>query len=549
MYHRRKRDLTILENRLNDKIHIGSIQAFEEHIREHEMAIIKLKRARNSLLNVSRLPPEILGNIFSRNVAFKDRPKSSLNEEEGWISKDTFGGLEERSHNFLLVCHRWFEVSSRTPEVWSFWGNNLQDWKKLHPRYPTAPVDLVLDGELVTTSDFDDVHQMRHTLQDRAEKDKIRRIHIKSKSSELLKAILAFTSGGEIRPSSVESIVIINEDEDVLTDISDFFIHHRFPKLHHFMLDECQISSWDVIVGRTSALTTLHLGLTAATQHPTTSQLFSILSSNPSLRELCLGLYTLPYDTDKSSSRVSLTQLDKLELAGPPKRVFDLLRRLDHPTNMRRLELDLHPCQFDDVPGIIGPYIREYLHRHPKSRSGLGLSVSDFAWNTSVQIGNVSGMDSFQQTRMETFVELSFGLENEFETERATLDIISCISREEICYLQVYGSPMMALGDMSIRLPHLKALHVGRYDLDATFPDPTSGMDQDIFPSLRRITLEYAGPIGSDWVSLTTFLHRRAFSGNRLDLLETIGIHPTYPGVEEDIRSVVREFRRIVDKF
>ncbi|KAF9782955.1 hypothetical protein BJ322DRAFT_1073586 [Thelephora terrestris] len=115
---------------LSNEIGIGTIRSVEQQIKEHEMAIIRLKRVRNSLLNVSRLPPEILGDIFCRNVTFKG----------------LFGGLGKGSHNFLLVCHHWFEVASCTPDLWSFWGNNLRDWTKLHLRYPTSPVDLVLDG-------------------------------------------------------------------------------------------------------------------------------------------------------------------------------------------------------------------------------------------------------------------------------------------------------------------------------------------------------------------------------------------------------------------
>ena len=72
-------DPTDLENRLTGEINIDSIRALDEQIKEHEKAAIKLKRARNSLLNVSKLPPEVLGKIFCWNVTFKD----------------DFGGLEK----------------------------------------------------------------------------------------------------------------------------------------------------------------------------------------------------------------------------------------------------------------------------------------------------------------------------------------------------------------------------------------------------------------------------------------------------------------------
>ena len=116
---------------MSNEINTKSILDLDKQIMGQETSIIKPKRTRNSLLNVSRIPAEILGGIFLWNN----------------VSWGTFGALEKRSHNFLLVCNYWFEVASSTAELWSFWGNNLEDWKKHNLRYPTAPLDLVLDGE------------------------------------------------------------------------------------------------------------------------------------------------------------------------------------------------------------------------------------------------------------------------------------------------------------------------------------------------------------------------------------------------------------------
>ena len=99
---------------MSGEANIDSIRALDDQIREHEKALAQLRRSRNSLLNVRRLPPEAPGNIFHWNV----------------MLVDDFGGLEKGSHNFLLVCHHWFEVASCSPELWSFWGNTLKDWKR-----------------------------------------------------------------------------------------------------------------------------------------------------------------------------------------------------------------------------------------------------------------------------------------------------------------------------------------------------------------------------------------------------------------------------------
>ncbi|KAF9785396.1 hypothetical protein BJ322DRAFT_827523 [Thelephora terrestris] len=172
------------------EVNIDYIRALEEQIREHETAIIKLKRARNSVLNVSKLPPEILGEIFRWNATLK---------------RD-FGPLEKRSHNFLLVCHHWFEVASRTPDVWSCWGTHLEDWTRRHLRHPTVPLDLVFN------SDFEDYRladNLSNALQDRAARDTIRRVHLRTRGSSFMGSILSpLASCDAIRTSSVESVAL-----------------------------------------------------------------------------------------------------------------------------------------------------------------------------------------------------------------------------------------------------------------------------------------------------------------------------------------------------
>ena len=66
------------------EVNLNSVCALEEQIREHEKIAIRLKHVRNSLLNVSKLPPEVLGRFFHWNVTLKG----------------DFGGLDEGSHNF-----------------------------------------------------------------------------------------------------------------------------------------------------------------------------------------------------------------------------------------------------------------------------------------------------------------------------------------------------------------------------------------------------------------------------------------------------------------
>lgn len=50
-------------NRMGHEVNVDSIHASEKRIGEHQRAVIELKRARNSLVNVSKLPPKILSSI------------------------------------------------------------------------------------------------------------------------------------------------------------------------------------------------------------------------------------------------------------------------------------------------------------------------------------------------------------------------------------------------------------------------------------------------------------------------------------------------------
>jgi len=242
------RNLTKLENRLSGEINIESILTLDEQIKEYEATLKNLKRARNSLLNISKLPPEVLGNIFRWNVTL-----------EG-----DFGGLVKRSHNFLLVCHHWFKVASSTPELWSFWGNTPGDWVRWCRHSGIAPLDLVLDVDYDEEESLNRIALFHNIvfdiLRDRVTRDTIRRIHLKSTDSELLNAVIfpLTTNSEELQPSSVESFILRNEG-DGLVDISDLFTRHCYPRLQHLKLENCTASSWDLIAPRVTTLTSANV--------------------------------------------------------------------------------------------------------------------------------------------------------------------------------------------------------------------------------------------------------------------------------------------------
>ena len=272
---------------MDRETNIDSIRALEEQIRDHERAVIKLRRTRNSLLNVSKLPPEVLGGIFHRNVALKG----------------DFDGLDKESHNFLLVCRRWFEVASRTPELWSFWGNTPEDWGRWCRRLGTAPLDLVLNVGCCDVLRF--TTPLRNVLQDRVTQDAIRSLHLTSEDPGSLTFTIALLAAncGEPRSNGAESLILRSQNS-MPVDVSDLFTHYRFPTLRCLDLTNCTISSWDHLPRETSFLTTLVLDFSHQSPTPTTSQLLSILASNPALRKVGLLRRAVPDCGEDSSFRV-----------------------------------------------------------------------------------------------------------------------------------------------------------------------------------------------------------------------------------------------------
>ena len=84
----------VSQTAIDPEIDLDSIRPLDKQIEEHERAIIRLKRTRNSLLNVSTLlPPEILGGIFHWNVIPPDGDFGELSKNSYDSSSFDIAGL------------------------------------------------------------------------------------------------------------------------------------------------------------------------------------------------------------------------------------------------------------------------------------------------------------------------------------------------------------------------------------------------------------------------------------------------------------------------
>jgi len=523
--------LTRFHGRQMDReINLDSILALEKQIEEHqghEKTIIRLKRARNSLLNVSTfLPPEILGSIFRWNV----------------IRDGDFGGLPKDSHNFLLVCHHWFEVASCTLELWSFWGNTVQDWARQHDRFETAPLDLVLEKH--PSCDLDD--NLRNALQDRAARNLVRRVHIRGiEAVGFLNSVISslVTEGEGTQSNDVESFIVDNFDGSPV-DVSAFFSRYRLPKLQCLRLMGCTISSWDVVRSYTMALTTLELRDIRKSPILSLPQLLSILSSNPLLQNLVLSPSSVPdvNVSDGPSPQVPLRHLKRLRLNSDFCPALGLLNQLQLPDKMDNLRMSLYGCSHSDISHL-GHFLGDLVQRRGFPGGGLELLAYPGV-SFDLNVGDThKGYDSADAV---WFVEVSGSMNVELEDEAADqlcFDLISHIPLEQVTSLQT-RLPILRSEELCVGMRNLIYLHLGGTDLSTWFVEPEilgHHTLEDFLPRLARIVLIEPYLSGGDWSPLANFLSRRAAVGNRISSLKLSSGHLQMDeGVVESIECVVK---------
>jgi hypothetical protein len=497
---------------MDQETNLNSIRVLEKERQKHERAIIRLKRAQNSLLNVSKLPPEILGIIFHWSA----------------IPGGDFNQLPAASHNFLLVCRYWYRVARKTPSLWVFWGTSIHDWKRWHARCKTAPLNLVLWS--CWCDKLGD--ELRDALQDCAARDVIRRICLEGLVTEgVFESIISsiIIEGEEPRPISLDSLQLWNRCRPSI-DLSDLFSRYHFPKLQRLELLRSSVP-WDLLGLRTSSLTTLSLTTdNGQLPLPTMSQMLLILSANPNLRSLTLENDSVPRaNSDGSTVQIRLRHLETLRLSSTFHRVFRLLDHLEHPDEMDDLRLFLSGCP-SNLLQTLGPYLGNHVRRESADKlhltaycsPGFHVEVGDF-WN--VRVGGRG-----QAIGIEEQIGLCF-------------DLITLIPQERVVSFAT-DLPILRSEELCVRMHDLTHLRLTDVDIPDSFTVPAAQethMFRNALPSLSSITISGVAP-EVDWSPLTQFLAGRTAEGNRI---HSLALHDC-PQMTEDVAESVR---RLVGKF
>lgn len=499
------------------EVNLESIRALEKQIEERIGDTIELKRARNSLLNISILvPPEILGEIFFWILA---RPDPALHPDSH------FDGFCQGSHNFLLVCRHWARVASRTPEIWSFWGNTLLEWKKWHHRHPmNAPLALELTSyDVDMYFSFDDA--LENKLRECARRGTIRQVHLYSDRPNLLTSIISSltprTEGVHLR--SIESINLEwlgLEDTGIPESvISSFFSRIHLPRLRSLMFLDVSGVPWGHLAQQTTLLTNLSFKRSRdPPSPPTIPQLFKILTSNPGLQLLFLDGLVNPNDGEVGPvPRATLSHLKWLSLSGEHHLVFWLLDQLVFPHPLKRIRLSL----YNSTPGHISQTLRSYLQRYFPSDH-------EFQGRLRVRINySYPFFNNFVfrvRTEDETYSSNPFSVKfvipqaqnpSPEAMQHVYLGLVASIPRERIRSLDA-RVPMNKLEDLLITMPNIEILELHSVALSEGFLQPSTDRphaETKLLPSLRYLHLDLVNMEDNGWKYLVAYLAHQSSGG------------------------------------
>ena len=252
----------------------------------------RLRYAQNSHVVISRLPAELLSDVFLYVV------ESGLLDDDTCFSPGTF--------NFLQVCRRWHEVAVAFPRLWVWWVAGAGKlWHVFNARSKGAPLFLTWQPGLLGSA--------QDTFTTAEIPRRIRRLNFCGSRAELERLLGALDPSSTSITSSIQMDTYWGNNGEHLTR----FLSLPFPRLSELAVVDILLDPSSAIF-TTSNLTslTLSFGYDGESQY-TRSQLSQILQGQPNLQKLVLhGDALPPIEGSGTLAPIVLPRLVDLRLYG-----------------------------------------------------------------------------------------------------------------------------------------------------------------------------------------------------------------------------------------
>jgi hypothetical protein len=210
------------------------------------------------------------------------------------------------------------------------------------------------------------------------------------------------------------------------------------------------------------------------------------------------------------------------------------------------IKLTLYRCTVENILETLGPYVRDYLRRDGRSRDKLGLVADSDHDFISVEASNISTTNGpTQRITFATFIAVLWETIPPSAEDKLCIDFVACIPRGHAIY---FGGQLNtnAVKEIVPAMPKIQELHLncaGMLSDGFLQPDPDGPLaNTKLFPSLRRLHLEYIVPYDDDWTPLLSYLTHQT-SGGQVISFSLSGKHiHICKDVVRDIEGLVEEF-------
>lgn len=267
------------------------IASLQKQIDFHFSEAYRLRTVQNSHVAISRLPAELLSDVFLYVI------ETGLRWEDIGFATSTFA--------FLQVCRRWNEVAIAFPQLWVWWiPGTFKAWHLFKSRSKHAPLFLTWREHLPDSA--------YTVLMESETPKKICRLDFSGTPTQFEHILNALDSRSLSTTSSIR-LRILPPDREHLTRFFSF----TFPKLSNLEVENFLPDPTSAIF-TTSNLTSLKLDLLRRDgRYYTQSQLLQVLQWNQNLRQLDFKAGGLPLAADSGGSApVLLPHLVDLRLRG-----------------------------------------------------------------------------------------------------------------------------------------------------------------------------------------------------------------------------------------